>query len=187
MKSILKLFSLFLLALVILCCAKDKKNNDVNLVDKNYTGYLQVHFTNTYPTWDVTTQMEATIDKDFQTILFSSGALNYSGTTIIEADSKIEREGTWQIQPVGFMEKAGDDISISVDGGVTITYDVQRINALVNGNWQLVNETNFASAPNSDLIFSLNEAVLGSGSKCEVTTQYGSILWTLYLAVSLVQ
>jgi hypothetical protein len=189
MRTYFRLLRLVLFVLLMLSCTKDKNDNEENdsIVDANYTGFLEVRYTNEYPQWDVSTQIEANIDKDLSVILFSSGTLHYSGEIVIGNDSKIVREGTWQIQPVGFMEKAGNDVTISVDGGVTITSDIQRIYAKVNGNWVLVNETDFASTPDADLIFSLHEADVGGGSEFGITTENGSIVWTLYLTASLVK
>jgi hypothetical protein len=115
--------------------------------------------------------------------LFESGSISYSGDTITGDDSKIEREGSWIIEPTGELEEAGTDVRIDVDGGITIVSDIQRIYYKDNsGQWQLLNETDFASTPNSDIFFSLNDAVI-NGSTVQVTTAGGSIRFSLYLVV----
>ncbi len=189
MKTNLRLLSILFSVLLIISCTKDKNDNKENdsVVNTNYEGFLDVRYTNTVPPWDVTTRIDVSIDKDLSAILFGSGTLNFSGELIIEEDSKIVREGTWQIQPVGFMEKIGNDVTISIDGGITITSDVQRIYAKVNGNWVLVNETDFASTPSVDLDFSLHEADVGGESERGITLENGSMVFTLYLTASLVK
>ncbi len=172
-----------LISILYLGCDKsnpDNDNNDVKL-DYNYSGFLNIRYTNTLPEWDVSTQISADIDKDLGVILFDSGILSYSGETMTEDDSKISREGTWNINPTGFFKQIGDSILIEVDGGVTVVNDVQKIWGKDDkGQWILLNETTFNETPDAQLVFSLIEAQL-NGSIVSVEETTGSITWTLGL------
>lgn len=192
MKSILK-FSFLLMvtiALLLSACSKDKKTEDNNTegtsLKCNFDGFLDVKYTNVYPPWDVSTRLDVRLDKDMFTILFETGSLSYSGDTIIGDDSKIERSGSWELEPVGFLKVSGDDILIETDGGVNVVNDIQRIYAKDQntGNWLLVNETDLSSNPDATLCFSLNEATTG-GSKNGISTGTGSISFTLHLLEAL--
>jgi hypothetical protein len=188
MKNLLKYTSLAFMLLFMLSsgCKKDREDEPAeDLITTNYTGWLDVYFSNTVPPFEASTQIDVDIDKDLDMILFETGTLSYSGDTIIGDDSKIERTGNWIIEPTGDMEKAGTDVHINVDGGITIVSDIQKIYAKSNGNWILVNETDFASSPNADIFFSLNEALVGNGSVVQVTTPGGSIRFTLHLLAKL--
>ncbi|MBN1952938.1 MAG: hypothetical protein JW801_17165 [Bacteroidales bacterium] len=149
--------------------------------DKDYSGFLHVHYTSTYPEWDVETQVSATIVGDSALIHFGTGLLIYSGETMVSDDSRIIREGEWALIPTGELVQAGTVINIEVDGGVTVQNDIQQIWALSEGVWVLVNETPFNETPDASLIFNLDEALTAEGSQCGITVATGSIIWTLTL------
>lgn len=156
-----------------------------NWLDHSYLGTLTIRFTNVYPEWDESTQMDVEIEKELGTIEFESATLSYSGETLISDDSKIIRAGSWNIAPTGVLEGDGEIERIAVDANVLIPSDVQKIYALDNsGNWQLVSEVDFASSPNSDLVFNLDDAVI-SGSVVSASSELGSITWTLRLTPAL--
>jgi len=187
MRAFIKITSGFviLFCLFQVSCNKDEKKDEEesSMLQNDYTGYLTVRYSNVYPPWDVSTNIDVNISKEMETILFESGTLSYSGDTIIgNDDSRIVRSGSWQIQPVGFLEKAGDDVQIEVDGGVSVVNDVQKIYAKnpSTGQWQLVFETDISAEPNADLVFSLQEAET-TGSTIAVNEELGSIVWTLNL------
>lgn len=190
MKTTNKPKSIFLLLLITFLCINFscKKNDDMvpdQILKNNYSGTLTVRNTNTYPEWDKTAQLSVTIDKD-GLVTFGNTTLIYSGETIIDDDSKIERSGSWTIDPTGILEQDNDIIYIQVDAGVIVVNDVQKIYAKDNdGNWQLMNETCFDSEPNSDLSFIFSEAETGGGSIISADSQTGSLTWTLVLAVAL--
>jgi len=187
MKKTMKYKYLIFTVLVIftLSCKKDKdEENDVDLLSTNYSGHMEIYFSNTYPPFSASTQVEATIDKDLEVILFETGTLSYSGDTIIDGDSRITRAGNWIIEPVGFLVKAGDDIRIDVDAGITIVSDIQKIYAWDDVQWVLVSEVDFASTPNADIFFSLNDAVT-EGSTMQLVLSTGSIRFSLYLTPTL--
>ncbi|MDG6224458.1 MAG: hypothetical protein QCI82_02990 [Candidatus Thermoplasmatota archaeon] len=152
-----------------------------NWLDRSYSGTLTVRYTNVYPEWDVSTSMKVEIEKEFGTIEIDSATLTYSGETLVSPDSKIERSGSWNIGPSAFFEGDTKTPSLSVDAGITVVNDVQRIYAKdQHGEWQLVNEMPFSETPSSDLLFSFNEA-LSSGAVISVSTEGGSMTWTLVL------
>jgi len=196
MKTINKLRSLLLCLPVILlfldfnCSQEEAEEDDIDnvpdqLLEHDYRGNLNVRYTNVYPEWDESTSMEVHIDKEVGIITFENAELNYSGEIIINGDSKITRSGSWTIDPTGRLEKDGDIIYIPVDAGVIVVNDVQKVYARDNDdNWVLVNETEFDSEPNSDLIFELAEAE-DQGSVISSESEGGSLIWSLYLVVDI--
>ena len=177
----------FLLLIIFsLSCKKDNEEEiEEDLITLNYTGWMEVYFSNTIPPFEASTRIDVAIDKDLNMILFDSGTLSYSGDTILGGTSKIERAGNWTMEPTGDFEKVGDDVHINVDVGITIVSDIQKIYAEDDGNWVLVNTTNFASTPNSDIFFSLIDATVGPGSTVQVVEEGGSIRFTLTLVAAL--
>jgi hypothetical protein len=187
-------FNLLLLMFILLTMAAcEKKSNDIdiemapdNWLKNSYTGTLTVRNTNVYPEWDVSTNMNVEIEKELGTVTISSATLNYSGETIISESSKIERSGSWSLNPIGRLEGNTDNPSVYVDAAIVVQNDVQNIYAKNNsGNWQLVNSLDFSGeTPASDLSFNLNEAIT-SGATISASGDGGSITWTLILVVAL--
>lgn len=180
---------LILSGLVFSGCQKKDDSNDMvpdNWLDNSYYGTLSVHYTNLYPAWDVTATMDVDIDKTTGLVTISSTTLSYSGVTLVSADSKIERRGSWSINPTGVLTNNPDNPDLNVDAGIILQNDVQKIYAKDSkGNWQMVNSTDFSGeTPASDLSFNLNDAVI-QGSVISVTAEGGSITWTLRLSVAL--
>ena len=176
-------FILILLSCIIIFGCKKKEEPDMEIepvLENDYEGTLLVHYTNTLPPWSVSTSMNVNIYKDLGTITVDQGILSYSGDTIIQGDSRLKRTGEWVMNPFGTVGKVGDQIRIEIDAQVTVQNDVQQIYALVDGNWELVNETPFNESPNADLAFDLNDAVI-NGSIVQVVVATGSIKWTLLL------
>ena len=184
----LRIFVLiFMSSLILVSCKKKEEPNMVPdpILDKNYTGTLYVSFTNTLPPWNVSTTMDVEVDKELGVITFDQGTLSYSGDTVIQGSSKLERTGQWKIIPTGIFMKESDVVTIEVDGGVFVQNDVQRIYAKDdNGNWVLVNETTFNENPNADLVFNFKDAQI-DGSYCGVSVATGSIMWKLTLIPAL--
>ena len=171
-----------------LSCSKNEKEDDMvpdQIQEHSYIGTLTVKNTNTYPEWDETAQVDVTIDKEMGLVTFGHTTLTYSGETIINNDAKIERSGSWTIDPTGRLEQDGDVVYVQVDAGVSVVNDIQKIYAKNNqGNWQLVNQTSFDSTPNSDLSFKLDDAVI-NGSVISADSGIASLTWTLRLSVAL--
>jgi hypothetical protein len=173
--------------LIFTSCEKD--NNDQtpdNWLDNSYKGSLTVRYTNVYPAWDVSTTMDVDIDKVTGLVTISSATLSYSGETLVSADSKIQRSGSWSINPTSELRDKPDNPNIYVDAGIIIQNDVQNIYAKDNsGNWILVNSTDFSGeTPESELSFNLNDAVI-SGSTVSASGAGGSIVWTMILTPTL--
>jgi hypothetical protein len=162
----------------------DPPDMNPDWLSNNYTGTLYVRYTNNTPEWDVTTQVEVEIIKELGTIEFAEGTLVYSGETLVSADSKIVRNGSWEIQPIGEIVGDVEHPTINVDAQITVQNDIQKIYAKNNlGDWVLVNETDFSGmTPDSQLVFDLDDAVL-EGSVCGASTATGSIIWTLGLSI----
>lgn len=180
---------LLLILIAVLCITIScKKDNDMvpgQILNNSYNGTLSVKNVNTYPEWDESAQVNVEIDKEFGLVTFSSTTLNYSGETIINDDSKIVRTGSWEIVPSGILKEDNNTIYIEVDAGISVVNDIQKIYAKNNeGLWELVNETNFDSQPNSDMVFDLNDAAT-SGSVVSADSGTASLTWTLRLTVAL--
>jgi hypothetical protein len=189
--TVSRLLILFIPLLILSGCSlfEDDEPEDPEIPDNwlehSYEGTLTVNFTNTYPEWDVSTTMDVHIDKETGLVTFSGATLNYSGETLVSADSKIIRSGNWNIDPTGTMMNDEGVTWIEVDAHVVINSDVQKIYAKTNdGTWKLMNETDFASTPNSDLAFDVDDAVI-SGSVVSASSDLGSITWTLRLTPAL--
>lgn len=171
--------------LLTMTACEQWKNNNTNEdglgLTSDYSGYLEVRYTNVYPPWDESVRLDATINQELETIIFETGSLSYQGDTLVSADSKIVRSGTWQITPVGFMEKAGENISVEVDAGVSVTGDIQEIYAKdQSGNWVMVNQTDLSADPYSTVVFDLITASV-EGDTQGISLPTGSILFTLFL------
>ena len=176
-----------LACLLFTSCEKDKNEMaPENWLDRSYYGTLTVRYTSVYPQWDVSISMDVVIDKELGAVTISNATLNYSGETLVSADSKIERTGSWGIFPIGRLEGNADHPQVFVDAGIIIQNDVQNIYAKDNGgNWVLVNSTDFSGEePNSDLSFDFDNAIL-SGAVINATAAGGSIIWTLILTPAL--
>lgn len=185
----LRIFTLILLSAIILgSCKKKEEPNMVPepMLENNYTGTLNVFYKNTLPPWAVSTTMNVEVDKQLGVMTIDQGTLSYTGDTIIQGNSRLQRTGQWTMVPLGTFMMDNNIISIKVDGGVYVQNDVQRIYAKDNdGSWVLVSEVTFNETPNADLIFDFNDAQI-NGSTCGVTVATGSILWTLTLHPAIV-
>ncbi len=183
---------LLLLTACFLLSGCEKKENDPpdmapeNWLDHSYAGTLKVEYTNSYPEWDVSTQMDVEIEKELGTVTISSTTLNYSGETLVSEDSKIERTGSWSINPNGELKGDIDHPDLFIDAGLITENDIQKIYAKDNsGNWIMVNETDFSGhTPYSELLFDMDDAIV-DGSVVSVNTDNGSIIWTLCMVVEL--
>ena len=186
-----QIYSLILISTVCIffsACKKDEAP-DVPLDDwseSNYSGTLEVVYKNSYPEWNVSTQMDVSIDGPLAYILIEGATLSYSGETLVSNDSKIKRSGSWVMNPVSHFEGDMDHPTIYINAQITIQNDIQQIYAKDNnGNWVLVNETDFSGeTPYSELYFSFDDALLGNGSV--VSDPTGSIIWTLRLVVDII-
>ena len=149
------------------------------ILSNDYTGFLQLRITNTYPSFDETTQVDVDINKYGQ-VTFGTGTLSYSGDDN-NGQSRIVRNGTLQLNPTGYyFDNSGEDY-IGVDENTTINENmivyywdgsqwIEALNENINETWH------------GGLAFSIDDAVI-NGSIVQVVTAQGSVTWGLYLVV----
>ena len=183
-----KILAFTMLCIVVLSCKKKEVNEDLVIDDNsfqhNYTGSLIVNFTNTMPEFGAVESMDVEIDTlGFVTI--ESGTLEYSGITLVSDDSKLERNGKWNLAPTGHIVVEGGITYVKINAGINIDFDETKVYAKDNyGTWILVSEFAVAGTPNSDLgAFNFNDAVNG-GTTNGVEDQFGNIEWTLILYIA---
>lgn len=185
LKQAMNLLLILLACLVFFACKKDKDKPipvPEPVLESSYDGTLVVKSVNTFPPWSETSiGMNVFIDGEFGVVDFEDGSLAYNGDTIINGDSKIERGGFWNMSPEGSLKTIGGIDYLEVDAHVSVLGDVQNIYAKDNdGNWVLVNSTDFTGTPNSDLTFILQDAIDAS-SVVSAAGPFGSLTWTLSL------
>lgn len=170
--------------LILLCflaaCEKDKKDND-NQSDNASSGYLKVLYTCAYPEWSERSVMNVEIGPD-GTVQISSAGMEYAGETMISADSKIERYGSWDMNPEGNIENQGKNVF--VDAHLIVIDDVTKVYEKDNsGNWVLVLETpGYTGEVATDLSFNYKQATENAGGdQISVNQSTGSMVWTLNL------
>jgi hypothetical protein len=152
----------------------------VNQVLSNkYSGFLQLRFTSTFPSFDEITQVDVDIDR-FGNVTFGSGTLSYSGDDN-NGQSRIVRNGTLQLNPSGYyFDNNGEDY-IGVDENTTINENM--IVYYWDGvQWiEAINE-NISDTWHGGLAFNIDDAVL-TGDIIQSITAWGSVTWGLYLVV----
>jgi len=172
------IFTLLIILFILSGCKKDD-DSDNFVLKHNYAGTLTVTYTNAYPPWAVTKNMDVHIERVYGTVTISAAVMNYSGDTIIDDDGKIERSGQWHINPVGTV--SNDEEYLTVNAHIVVINDVTRVYAKNDdGVWILVSESNVNESPNSDLSFNIVEACTG-GAFLGYLPPTGGILWKLEL------
>ena len=159
----------------------DPENEEPTWVlNGNYEGELLVEFINTTPLWNESTTLDVQVAGLDGKITITAATLNYSGDSV-NTTTKIERSGQWNITPTGTLVKQGTTFNIEVDAQTIVQNDVQLTYGKdMDGNWVLESEDNFDEAPNSNLVFSLEDAA-ASASVVEETLSTGMVRWTLTL------
>jgi hypothetical protein len=149
------------------------------VLSNEYSGFLQLRFTNTYPSFDETAQVDVTINK-YGEVTFGSGTLTYNADDN-NGQSRIVRNGTLQINPNGYYFDNGGEDYVGVDENTTVNENL--IVYYWDGlNWvEAVNET-ITDTWHGGLAFSIDDAVI-NGSIIQVVTAQGSVTWGLYLVV----
>lgn len=173
---------LLVISFFLVSCDKDDdpENEPVWVLNGNYEGELLVEFINTTPPWNESTIMDVRVAGLDGKITITPATLNYSGDSV-NATTKIERSGQWNITPAGTLVKQGTTFNIEVDAQTVVQNDVQSIYTKdMDGNWVLDSEDNFDEAPDSNLVFSL-ESAAASASVVEETMSTGAVRWTLTL------
>ena len=154
------------------------------ILGNNYLGELQLQYSNTFPEFDETTSMEVEINK-YGGVFIEAGSLVYSGESEIPEQSKIKREGTLDLQPLGEIV-VGTDVIVSINENTA--YDEQYKYWVWDDqilDWDLRVEENPTGLWNGGLAFNLDDAVLFGDTVGEQNAQ-GAVLWTLTLTPSLV-
>jgi hypothetical protein len=174
---------LFILCVLQISCSKDEPApTSVSAVLSNeYEGFLKLRFTNTFPAFDETTQVEVHINKAGE-MTFGTGTLAYDGDDD-NGQSRIRRVGTLTLNPNGHHFDNNDEDYVDVKENTTVNetmtvwyWDpnsqtwIQTINENINDLW------------NGGLAFSIDDAVL-TGSVVQSVTANGSVIWTLNLVV----
>ena len=149
------------------------------VLSNEYSGFLQLRFTNTYPAFDETTQVDVTINK-YGEVTFDSGTLTYNADDN-NGQSRIVRNGTLQLNPTGnYFDNNGEDF-IAVDENTTVNENM-IVYYWDGTNWvEAINE-NITDTWHGGLAFSIDDAVI-NGSIIQVVTAQGSVTWGLYLVV----
>jgi hypothetical protein len=177
-----KIFVLLLSAIVLIIffdgCKKEDDGEDEpsseEIFDKNYTGSLNLFFSNSFPQFQSETNIVFTVNK-FGDMLFDQGTLFYSGTSD-NGQAKLQREGELTIAPYGKTVKNGDEIMFEVDEN-TVVVETYKMWVWDGQQWiQQVNES-ITDTWNNGLSFSYLEAI-ADGSVVEVSNANGTVRWT---------
>jgi hypothetical protein len=149
------------------------------VLSNDYTGFLQLRFTNTYPSFDETTQVDVDINK-YGEVTFGSGTLSYSGDDN-NGQSRIVRNGTLQLNPTGYyFDNSGEDY-IGVDENTTVNENM-IVYYWDGTQWVEALNENITDTWHGGYAFSIDDAVI-NGSIIQVVTGQGSVTWGLYLVV----
>ena len=151
----------------------------IQVLNNAYTGFLSLRLTNTFPSFDETTQVDVDINK-YGEVTFGTGTLSYSGDDN-NGQSRIVRNGTIQLNPTGYYFNNNGEDYIGVDENATINENM--VVYIWDGTtWvEYINE-NITDTWHGGLAFSIDDAVI-SGSIIQVVTSQGSVTWGLYLVV----
>jgi hypothetical protein len=149
------------------------------ILTNDYSGWLELHFTNQYPAFDETTQVDVTINK-YGEVTFGTGTLSYSGDDN-NGQSRIVRNGTLQLNPTGYyFDNSGEDY-IGVDENTTVNENM-IVYYWDGTQWVEALNENITDTWHGGLAFSIDDAVI-NGSIIQVVTAQGSVTWGLYLVV----
>ena len=149
------------------------------VLSNEYSGFLRLRFTNTYPSFDETTQVDVDINK-YGEVTFGTGTLSYSGDDN-NGQSRIVRNGTIQLNPSGYyFDNSGADF-IGVDENATIN-EHMIVYYWDGSQWVEALNENITDTWHGGYAFSIDDAVI-NGSIIQVVTSQGSVTWGLYLVV----
>jgi len=178
-KIILSLLTITLL--FILSCSKDDQGpaEPSQVFTNAYSGFLKLDFTNQFPAFTETTQVDVMIDV-YGKVTFGTGTLTYNADDN-NGQSRIVRNGTIQLNPTGYyFDNNGEDY-IGVDENATINENM-IVYYWDGSQWvEAINE-NITNTWHGGYAFSIDDAVI-NGSIIQVVTAQGSAAWGLYLVV----
>jgi hypothetical protein len=153
-----------------------------SILNNNYTGFLQLRFSNVFPEFNASTQVSVEIDK-YGGVSFGTGTLSYEGDDN-NGQARIKRSGTLTLNPYGNVYNSNSGIVIDVDENTSLSERLQQW--VWNGaTWIQVVDENISDTWNGGLGFILDEAVI-TGSIVSVITKNGSVIWTLTLTPTVV-
>lgn len=181
-KKVIVCFLTITLFLILSCSEEDPTPVEPPQVFTNaYSGFLKLDFTNQFPAFSETAQVDVMIDV-YGNVTFGTGTLSYNADDN-NGQSRIVRVGTLSLNPNGshFVDNWEDYIEVNenttINENMVVYYWddnsqtwVEVINENINDTW------------NGGLAFNLDDAVL-TGSVIQSVTAWGSVTWGLYLVV----
>lgn len=181
-KKVIVGFLTITLFFVLSCSEDDQGPNEPPQVFTNaYSGFLKLDFTNQFPAFNETAQVDVMIDV-YGKVTFGTGTLSYNADDNND-QSRIVRIGTLSLNPNGrhFVENLED--YIEVDENTTINENMIVYYWDPNSQtWAEAINENISNTWHGGLAFKLDEAVL-TGSIIQSVTAWGSVTWGLYLVV----
>lgn len=166
----------------LLSCSEDETITDPPQVfNVDYNGFLKLTFTNEFPSFDETTQVDVHIDK-YGNVTMGTGTLSYNADEN-NGQSRIVRVGTLSLNPNGNHFVSNNINYLGVDENTTIAENmiVYYWDETTQAWVEFVNE-NINSTWNGGLAFNIDDAVW-SGSVIQSVTAWGSVTWGLYLVL----
>lgn len=176
------IFSLLAIPLLlILSCSEDDPGptEPPQVFTNAYSGFLRLDFTNQFPAFSETAQVDVMIDV-YGNVTFGTGTISYNADDN-NGQSRIVRNGTIYLNPSGYyFDNNGEDY-IGVDENATINENM-IVYYWDGSQWvEAINE-NISDTWHGGYAFSIDDAVI-NGSIIQVVTAHGSASWGLYLVV----
>lgn len=178
-----KIFTMLLAVSLIfqISCSEDEPTEPPQVFSHEHTGFLQLKFANTFPSFDEITQVDVHIDK-FGKVTFGTGTLSYNADDN-NGQTRIVRVGTLSLKPKGSHFVSNGEDYVDVDENTTINENmivyywddvsqswVEYLNEDINSTW------------NGGLALNIDDAVM-NGSIIQSVNAWGSVTWGLYLVV----
>lgn len=167
-------------------CEKTKDDNNENdnndtippfVLTHEYVGQLHLFFSNEFPEFQSNGSVDVNVDQEGK-MEFESGGLLYSGTSD-NGQAKIKREGEITMMPHGTYFLQDNEVYFNVIENSFLTEEM-TVWYWSGTNWiQAVNES-ISETWDGGLVFSLTESII-DGSVVEVSTEMGTVRWTLTL------
>ena len=177
----MRLLILVIPILFLVSCSKEEPTpvEPPEVLTNVYSGWLELHFTNQYPAFNETVQVDVTIDK-YGAVTFGSGTLSYNADDN-NGQSRIVRNGTIQLNPTGnhFDNNGADFIAVDENATVNENLIVYYWDGI---QWVEALNENITDTWHGGYAFSMDDAVI-NGSIIQVVTAQGSATWGLYLVV----
>jgi len=158
-------------------------NEPAQVLEKSYTGFLHLRYTQNTPPIEATAQMAVSVDR-FGNMTFTPGALLYEGEAQVSDDARLRRSGQVALAPTGsWFESQGEDWFQVIENG---TGQDRTEEWVFDGtDWQKIVDFTLPISWTGGLAFKLADAET-TGSVVEVNTGEGLVRWTLNLVPDLV-